>query len=99
MIVNRHIWILRDGHTRDEAMTLFEEFPTGGPKASRVLSSGYVSPSDGALIFEFEFEDLAALDKEWDAWLSRPEATAFMNKWTAICGASSHKSEVWTVLR
>ena len=99
MIVYRAFWVVREGRTEDEAMELFKEFPSGGPKATRVLRATIGSPRRFTLVFDFEFADLGACEKEWLTWLSDLGGSAFMERWYAVCERNSSKVEVWYVLQ
>ena len=98
MIVVRHIWVIRDGHTRDQAMALWKEFPPLTPEPARVFGSGSFSPSAHTLVFEFQFDDLATYAKLNHEWMLRPEMDDLMSRWLEICETNSHKMELWRVL-
>jgi len=99
MIVYRATWIVREGKTEAEAMELFKEFPPGGPKAVRVLGPTLGSPHRATLMFDFEFADMGACEREWHAWLSDMGGNAFMDRWFTVCERNSGKAELWQLLQ
>ena len=99
MIISREIWIVREGHSFAEAMELFKDFPTGGPKATRVLSPGMVHQGNATLIFEFEYDSLGAMEKQWTEWVRGLGGRAYMERWYAVCERNSHSTEVWVVVQ
>ena len=101
MIVNRQIWVVREEHTIEEAMELFKGYPPDAPQATRVLSpSGLIhQESIATLIFEFEYDSLAAMLEQWSKLSEVPGWRPFMEKWRAVCERNSQKSDVWRVVQ
>ncbi len=99
MIVNRYMWVVREGHTIEEAMDLFKSFPAQIPQASRVLRPTRVYQEPVTLIFEFEFKSLGDMDSQWAKAIQDSAFGAFMEKWGAVCEWNSHKSDVWQIVQ
>jgi len=91
MVMNRFTRIIKKGHF-DQAVALvkseIERFRA--PQAIR-LYSGFAAPID-TLVMEFEFENLAELDKHWADWYADPESQNFRDKFDEITetGGENH---------
>jgi hypothetical protein len=93
----RLCWRIREGHSWQEVMDVTKEAPDSCPKPTRILSSGMLSPWDG-FIFEYEFANLADLEKAWEAFMGS-EADEFLKKWTAVCEQYTLVREVWEIVQ
>ena len=99
MIVNRHIWVVREGHTVEEAMEVFRERPSNTLQATRVLkNSGLVTQNSNTLIFEFEFDNLVSMAEQWREAGKDPRFGSFMDKWRSVCEANTHTADVWQIV-
>ena len=96
MIVQRLIWVVREGHSIEEAVALTKEF-RGGPKVTRQLCSTWLSGKYQRIVGEFEFKDTNTLETEWNNWASSPGAAAWNERWFAVCEATSLVNEIWRV--
>jgi hypothetical protein len=98
MIVDRRAFFIRAGHSAEEVNQVVKDLYREGPKISRVLCSGYVTPRKNMIIYEFEFADLAALASEWARWESSPSREPFLEKFDPLLESDSQTSEVWEVM-
>jgi hypothetical protein len=101
MIVNRHIWVVREGHTIEEAMELLKEWPSSELRASRVLHPSWLAHQDAhhTLVFEFEFDSFASMAERWTKLGNDPRVEPFMEKWRAVCEGNSQQADIWVVLQ
>ena len=79
---------------KDSALTVAEIQRAGAPHATRTCTA-YAGPIN-VLIIEFEFEDIAELDRYWTTWFADPGSATFtetFNKLTKPGGAN----EIWNL--
>ena len=100
MIVNRHSWVVREGHTFEEAMELLKGAPSAMPRAARVLrESVMVQQGSPAVVCEYEFGSLAAMEEQWLKLFSDSGFGSFLEQWRVVLEINSHRSDVWFVMQ
>jgi len=96
MIVERFTWKVKPGYG-DQFVELIKA------EATKSLTSNkwrlYTPNIRGfdVIACEFEFENLAALEKYWDEWYARPETAEFWKKFDEY-RESGGGSEIWNLV-
>ena len=94
ILVQRVAWTVREGHSVEEALEASQRMAPPAFQVSRTYQSGVGSPESDRIIFEFEHDDLAAMQAFWEAVFSDPGIGAFMKEWLACC-YPAHTTELW----
>jgi hypothetical protein len=96
MLVQRLTFHVKSGN-QEKVVKLMKESRAilDDPHGSRIYTSNI--GLFNIVVYELEVENLAELDAYWEAWWSKPETAAFMEKWNALMD-SGGGSEIWTLV-
>jgi hypothetical protein len=96
MIVQRSTWKVKVGcYDKFVELVRAEATKNRDPSYKTRIYTGNIGPFD-AVAVDFEFEDLAALEKFWTEWSTKPETAEFWKKWNELVEAGGG-NEVWNV--
>jgi hypothetical protein len=95
MIVERFTWTVKPGYM-DKFIELLKAESVKPPQFKWRIYISNISEND-TVAEEFEYENLAELEKSWDEWFAKPETAEFLKKFDE-CREPGGENTIWNLI-